>query len=39
VQANEKRLAKTELDRLQALGDRFPKQTEVTALLAKLTTW
>ncbi len=33
VQANEKKLAKTELDRLAALGDRFPLQADVTAAL------
>ena len=35
-QAGEKRLAKTELDRLQALGDRFAGQAEVSALLQGL---
>ena len=32
AQAGEKRKAKAELDRLAALGDRFPKQDEVAAL-------
>jgi cellulose synthase operon protein C len=36
VQANEKKLAKAELDRLAALGDRFPRQDEVAALLKGL---
>ena len=31
AQAGEKRLAKAELDRLAALGERFPKQAEVAA--------
>jgi cellulose synthase operon protein C len=32
AQAGDKRAAKTELDRLAALGDRFPRQDEVAAL-------
>ena len=35
-QAGEKRLAKAELDRLQALGERFASQAEVAALLKGL---
>jgi cellulose synthase operon protein C len=36
AEANEKRLAKAELDRLAALGDRFPRQAEVAAVLKSL---
>jgi len=36
VQAGEKRLAKAELDRLAVLGDRFPRQDQVDALLKGL---
>jgi len=36
AQAGEKRQAKAELDRLVALGDRFPKQAEVAALSKSL---
>ena len=36
AQAGEKRLAKAELDRLAALGDRFPRQPEAAALLKSL---
>lgn len=36
AQAGEKRLAKAELDRLEALGDRFSKQAEVAALSKSL---
>ena len=36
AQANEKKLAKAELDRLSALGDRFPRQAEVAAVLKSL---
>jgi len=39
VQNGDKRQAKEELDRLAAMGDRFPRQAEVEALLKKLTTW
>ena len=36
AQASQKKLAKTELDRLAALGDRFPRQAEVAAALQAL---
>ncbi len=36
AQAGEKKLAKTELDRLALLGDRFPRQAEVAAVLKGL---
>ena len=36
AQANEKKLAKAELDRLALLGDRFPRQAEVAATLKGL---
>jgi hypothetical protein len=36
AQAGEKRLAKTELDRLAALGDRFARQDEVAVLSKSL---
>lgn len=36
AQAGEKRLAKAELDRLAALGERFPQQAEAAALLKRL---
>jgi len=36
AQSNEKKLAKAELDRLAALGDRFPRQEEVAAVLKSL---
>ncbi|MES2715786.1 MAG: XrtA/PEP-CTERM system TPR-repeat protein PrsT [Pseudomonadota bacterium] len=36
VQANQKKLAKTELDRLALLGDRFARQDEVAQLLKQL---
>jgi len=36
AEANEKKLAKAELDRLAALGDRFPRQAEVAAALKGL---
>jgi len=36
AQVNEKKLAKAELDRLAALGDRYPRQAEVAEVLKSL---